>query len=135
MLTRKTAVAAVAVAAAGVLGAATTASAATTLYDTKSIVLNIGRLGPTCTSRTVDLAAGSYSWGWADRAPEASSTVQLAAGSYTWTDCLSVTLEDHEFLTSSLQPVSGGSGVRAMRGARWLPSGPYTFGSFLRPNF
>lgn len=135
MSNRKIAVAAVAVAAAGVLGTATTASAATTVYDTKTItVSNSTMAGTTCTSRTITLAAGSYGWGWYDIAPTVNRTVKLAAGTYTWSDCLTMSF-DYDYLDSKLQLNGSSSSPATMRISRWLFDGPYTFGSFLKPNF
>ncbi|MFD5465285.1 hypothetical protein ACFWIQ_21010 [Kitasatospora sp. NPDC127059] len=134
MFNRKIPVAAVAVAAAGVLGTATTASAATTVYDTKTIVVKNASVGTTCTSRTITLAAGSYGWGWYDIAPTVNTTVKLAAGTYTWSDCLTMGF-DYDYLDSKLQLNGSSSSPATMRVSRWLFDGSYTFGSFLKPNF
>ncbi|MFD7449537.1 hypothetical protein [Kitasatospora sp. NPDC059827] len=136
MFTKKIAAAAVAVAAAGVLGTATSASATgATLYDTKTVVVNdTGHLGSICTSRTLNLAAGSYGWGFVDMAPMVSSTVKLAAGTYVWTDCLTQGM-DYYFLDSKIQLKNSSAAPAVLDATRWLNVGSYTFGSFLKPNF
>ncbi|MFI9158372.1 hypothetical protein [Kitasatospora aureofaciens] len=133
MLAKKLATAAVAVAAAGVLATATSASASATLYNTGTATVGAG-LSNTCTSRTVNLAAGSYGWGFYDSAPYVSSTITLAAGSYTWTDCLAVSV-DYDFLNSTLQLNGSTSAPKTLRASRWLSQGTHTYGSFLKPNF
>ncbi|MFI9361693.1 hypothetical protein ACIG5E_11615 [Kitasatospora sp. NPDC053057] len=133
MLTKKIATAAVAVAAAGVLATATSASAATTLYNTAATMVG-GGLSHKCTSRTLDLAAGSYGWGFYSATPYVSSTIKLAAGSYTWTDCLTESV-DYYYLDSSLQLNGSSSAPATLHASRWIAGGSYTYGSFLKPNF
>ncbi|WOX24976.1 hypothetical protein [Streptomyces solicathayae] len=131
-------VAAVAAAATAVVTlAGAPASAAENAYNTRSVWLDgdpIETDAEACTSRSIYLASGWYTWTQifgAARTP--SRDLYLAAGTYTWTDCIKPHSGSYEQKSSLYQP---GYQPAYLNDPKFTATrATYTFGSELDPHF
>ncbi|MEU6480318.1 hypothetical protein ABZ858_26225 [Streptomyces sp. NPDC047017] len=131
--------AAVAAAAAAVVTlAGGSAGAASTAYNTRTVHLDgipVESDADACTTKTISLAAGTYTWTQIlDNSRLPSRDITLAAGTYTWTDCLRPHNGYYQQTSSLAKP---GSAPAALNDPNQLTfsANDYTFGSLLDPHF
>ncbi|MER7983826.1 hypothetical protein [Streptomyces sp. NPDC095817] len=128
----------VALATAALALAASPASAAATAYNTRSVFLDGNPMlsdPDACTSRSISLTAGTYTWSQViGSVHDPSRDIYLAAGTYTWTDCMRAWDGYYEQKSSLSKPGSAAAVLNDPRELHFTP-GTRTFGSLLDPHF
>ncbi|MEU6170276.1 hypothetical protein [Streptomyces tanashiensis] len=125
-------------AAAVVTVAGAPASAGATAYNQRTVWLNglpMAGEAPACTSKSIYLASGTYTWTQRWEGYEyASRDIYLAAGTYTWKDCL-VPRDGEYGQQSSLARLGLPTAYLNEMYPQGEIRGTFLFGSLLDPHF